>query len=340
MAMERSTVLFLLLGLLMFGSLAIGQSASPQEVIPAKLYNGYLLVVQGSIGNIGKRTFAIDTGAYPSVLDRGIAKKLHLAVKSEELRVVDRNLTSESALVPDVAIGSMHANGVRMLVEELTPISESLGVHLDAIIGVDVLGARTFRIDYGAKKLIFDPADTLPMSAPLYRVDSMPCVDLKVDERPVRLLVDTAGASVLLFSSRLPWASSLVGASHTYTNIGGTFRLRKVNVRSLALHTTSLGPTPIFVSDARNMSDSQFDGLIATGALPVSQIELDFKHQVFRWEPSNSKKDMQRIRQTDEGRPAFSLKPAAPLPSVGFSSPCAISGFCGAPGPIRIMSNK
>jgi len=327
----------------MFGSLAIAQSAHTQEVIPAKLHNGSLEVVQGSIGNISKRNFAIDTGAYPSVLDRSIAKKLQLVAKSEELRVVDRNLRSESVSVPDVEIGSLHASKVRMVVEDLVPISESLGVHLDAIIGLDVLGARNFRIDYKAKQLIFNPADTLSMSAPLHQVDSMACVDLQVDERPVRLLVDTAGASVLLFSNHLPWAASLPGTAHTYTNLGGTSRLRQTSVRSLALHKTSLGAASISVSDAHNLSDFGFDGLLATGILLVSKVEFDFAHQLFGWEPSSSKKDMQRIRETAQGRPPFSLGAAAHIPPTGLgpSSPCNVaSGFCGYPTPFKSPSNK
>jgi hypothetical protein len=343
--MKRCTVLSLLLALLMSGNPATAQSNSAQstnvyEVIPAKLYHGYLMVVQGTIGNLGKRNLAIDTGAMPSVLDRELAKKLHLVAKREQLRVVDRNLKSEAASVPDIAIGSLHASNVGALVEDLTPISENFGVHLDAIIGLDVLAARNFRIDYSAKKLIFDPADALPMSAPMSRVDSMACVDLQVDERPARLLLDTGGASVLLFANHLPWAANLTGTAHTYSNLGGTFRLREVPLHSLALHKTTLGATPIYVSDARNMSDFHFDGLLATGALPVRRIEFDFRRQLFGWEPSTSKKDAMRIHETAEARPAFSLAPAAPLSSTGFSTSCATSGFCGMPGPLRVMSNR
>jgi Aspartyl protease len=343
--MKHGTLFSLLFALLMSGSFAnaqltIAQSSVVHEVIPAKLYHGYLMVVQGTIGDLGKRNFAVDTGAFPSVIDRSLAKKLHLESKREELRVVDRDLTSEAASVPSVSIGSLHASAVRMVVEDLTSLSENFRVHLDAIIGLDVLAARNFRIDYSAKKLIFDPADALPNSASMHRIDAMACIDLQVDERPARLLLDTGGASVLLFANRLPWAATLAGTAHTYTNLGGTFRLREVPLRSLALHTTNLGSTPVYVSDARNMSDFHFDGLLATGALPVSRIDFDFKHQLFGWEPSTSKKDISRIRQTAEATSAFSLTPSAPLSNLGFASGCVTNGFCGAPGPIRIMSNK
>jgi len=343
--MKHRTLFSLVFALLMSGSFATAQSTNAQssnvyEVIPAKLYHGYLMVVQGTMGDLRKRNFAIDTGAFPSVIDRSLAKKLRLVAKREELHVVDRNLNSEAASVPKVEIGSLHLSDVHMVVEDLTEISENFRVHLDAIIGLDVLSSRNFRIDYSAKKLIFDPVDALSMSAPMHRIDAMACMDLQVDERPVRLLLDTGGASVLLFANRLPWAATLTGTAHTYTNLGGTFRLRGVPLRSLALHKTNLGSTPIYVSDARNLSDFHFDGLLATGALPVSRIDFDFKHQLFGWEPSTSKKDVSRIRETAEATPAFSPTPSAPLSSVGFSGGCVTNGFCGAPAPIRIMSNK
>jgi hypothetical protein len=40
---------------------------------------GYLVIVEGSIGNLGKLNFVVDSGAYPSVVDQKIAHGLGLA---------------------------------------------------------------------------------------------------------------------------------------------------------------------------------------------------------------------------------------------------------------------
>ncbi len=49
--------------------------------LPFHLHWGYLVIVEGSIGNVQKLHFLVDTGAYPSVVDQKIAHTLGLAEK-------------------------------------------------------------------------------------------------------------------------------------------------------------------------------------------------------------------------------------------------------------------
>jgi hypothetical protein len=293
----RSTRFFLLSILLLLGTRGSAQPVvSDAQVVPAKIYAGYLVVVQGSIGPLKKRNLVIDTGARPSIISQEIADKLHLALKSEFLRVVDHVIPSKGTIVPSVELGPIRATGLHMSVQDLGSISQTYGVRVDALIGFDVLIGSSFRIDYRDKKVIFGPIDSLPNSAPLRWTDTLPVVDLKVNDQPAHLLVDTATTMVLLFAQRLPWTAAYSSVGRGYTNLGGSFQLRQISPQNLELAGSDLGTNEIYLSTAQNLSAEHFDGFLATGALPLRQIGFDVDHQRLGWEPANSKADDVRIR--------------------------------------------
>src|SRR6266481_9972806 len=342
----RSTLLSLLCAVLLLSSVGSAQiEESTTRVLPAKLYNGYLVVVQGTIGSLEKRNLAIDTGAYPSIVDRSIAKKLHLLGKNEELRVVDHNINTQGAFVPELSIGPIRAKNFEVVVQDLTSISETFGVRVDALIGLDLLVYSSFRIDYRDKKVVFGPIDPLPMAAPMHWTDRMVCVDLKVNDQPAHLVVDTGAASLLLFGQRLPWTKGYNGDARGYNNLGGRFTLREVKAHSLALAGHELGAGTVFISNAQNMTPFHFDGLLATGALPFRQIAFDFERQQLEWEPASSRADDVRRLATTEARiAALSFAAAAPVSQFAIPGQCTMNGVsgsaCGGSSPVMPLSTR
>ena len=333
--MRRSTLLSCLSVVLLFSGLtaAVAETNSQLNlVLPAKIYNGYLVVVQGSIGNLEKRNFVIDTGAFPSVLDQDLARKLHLVGQKKELRVVERNLQSRAVLLPTMQIGPLRATNLQVMTQDLTPISEVFRVRIDALIGLDLLVHTSFRIDYVGKQVVFGPVDRMPFTAPIKWTDSMICVELKVNSRSTHLLVDTGAASVLLFADRVPWARDIADEIASYRNIGGQFRIRRIAAKSIEIAGSNLGPAPVFVSEAHNMSPFHFDGLLATGVLPLRQITFDLDRQQFGWEPAVAKSETNRARAANKRATSVAL--AAEAPSDFQASPC--EGF--GPGALCAMS--
>jgi hypothetical protein len=330
-------MLSFLWAVLLLGTSGSAQPVAPaSQVIPAKVYGGYLVVVQGSIGPLEKRNLVIDTGAYPSIIDREVAKKLHLTARSSMLRVVDHNINSQEAFLPAVQVGPIRARGLRVGVQDLTSISRTYGVRVDALIGFDVLVGSSFRIDYREKKVIFGPIDSLPMSAPLHWTDNMPSVDLKVNDQPAHLLVDTASATVLLFGQRLPWTATYKGDARGFVNLGGSFQLREITAQSLELAGNDLGPGQVFISHAQNITTLHYDGFLATGVLPFRQIGFDVDHQRLGWEPANSKADTLRIRAAAKPREVgVPVATAAPISETSVAGECAINNIpglsCGQP---------
>jgi hypothetical protein len=310
--MAHHTALSLSCALLFSCSAGMAQSSSVQHVVPLKLYGQHLIVVQGSIGSFEKRNLVVDTGAYPSIIDRGLAKKLHLSGPGEQLDAVDHTLTRPAVLVPSVDVGPIHVTGLHSLVDDLSAVSERFGVRIDALIGLDVLGHSSFRIDYGARKIYFGPVDPLPSSVPFEKTDSMMCVDLRVGRGSVRLLVDTGAQNLLLFGSRVSWLSTRTRRTSEFTNLGGNLTLREISLDVLQLGDTDLGSQPIFVSDATNLPAYRFDGFLATAQF--QQIAFDFERREFSWMTKNTRLDQVRLAAESGTSPADGTGFAEGLP--------------------------
>jgi predicted aspartyl protease len=287
--------------------------------------------VHGSIGSFENRNLVIDTGAYPSIIDRAVAKKLHLTGPAEELDAVTRTLKRPAVMVPSFDVGPIHADGVRSLVEDLSAASQRFGVRIDALIGLDVLAHSSFRIDYGARRMYFGPVEPLPSSAPFQIIDAKLCVDLYAGTRSVRLLVDTGAEKLLLFGSRVPGLAAPTAPTQEFTNVSGNFRLREIRFERLQLGDTNLAGEPIYVSDAANLPPYVFDGFLATAQF--RQIAFDFERQEFSWMTNDERRDQVRVA-TNSSKPVPATPTAVPSMDAAIeetSSPSSTPGLCGDP---------
>jgi len=289
---------FLLCVFVMTSSLGVAASPTEEQVIPFKLYSDYIVVVQGTIGNMTRRNLVIDTGAYPSVIDRDLAKRLGLAGQKGTMRVLEQTLTAESVWLPEIEIGSVRSQNMRVVVRDLGAISQEFGVRVDAMIGLDVLANRSFRIDYKRKTIVFGPVETLSWSAPMRQPAGMACVDVRIGGRLQRLLLDTGAGGFLLFANRVPWVSRNAGYLRQSTNLGGTFTLRQIKATEVMVGDQNLGSREILISDAQNMSVYPFDGLLAPAALGFREIAFDFEHGIFSWEAGNRHDDVHVATET------------------------------------------
>jgi hypothetical protein len=124
----------------------------PAESVRFQLYQGYLIVVHGSIGAVKNLNIFLDTGATPALLDSRVARKLNLrGEESVSIVRLDRRTRAEETTVPSLEIGPLKCSNLRVVTADLSFYEKVLPVRIDAIVGLDVLGQRPFVIDYPAR---------------------------------------------------------------------------------------------------------------------------------------------------------------------------------------------
>lgn len=265
-------------------TLLLSGACLAQSNLPFKLVGEHLIVVQGSLGDLQKRNLVIDTGAYPSIIDTGVARKLHISGHKEELDAVNHKLSRPVVVVPSVDVGPVHAPAVRVMTADLSAASQAFGTRIDALIGLDVLQHASFRIDYHAKRIFFSEVETLPDSAPFRWTEGLLTISLRANSGTLRMLVDTGAQSTLLLAPQL--AVSGRGHNREFTNLGGNFSLREVKLENVQLGDFELGSQAVYVSDAPN--SCPFDGFLST--IQFEQIAFDFPSHTFSWKLRESRK--------------------------------------------------
>jgi predicted aspartyl protease len=268
-----------------------GSAEPPQEDavlrISFKLQRGFAIVVRGSIGSAKNLNFLIDTGASPSVVDYRIARKLRLAASSGQLSTFTQRVAVDQAIAADVRLGPFRAGELRVLVHDLSVLEETLGVRVDAMVGYDFLKQGPFTIDYVSRTILFGPIDprleTIPYVAELPYV----VVLMRVRDAELPLLVDTGAHDLIVFEDGLKdiGTRSLGGSDSTWTNLGGTTR-----VKPLDLSRSFLGAMPwsdrgaFLLQNSHSSNSTGFKGLLGVAALQTARVGFDPVRRLFAWE--------------------------------------------------------
>jgi predicted aspartyl protease len=253
--------------------------------IPIRLYWDYLVLVEGSIGNLRKLTFEVDTGAYPSVIDQKIAQKLGLPEQSSRVNLSKTSLNARLLVLPSLVLGPVRVESLAVLAQDLSRFQKILGHKVDGIIGLDVLRKSSFAIDYRTREMIFGPIVPLTFSAPFDTEVPIVTIRARLQNRQLRLVVDTGAPDLMLFQSRVPEAITLqLLGMETVSDVSGTFQRRKVRIPHAYFGKESIGTQFAFVLDDHKDEGDDFDGVLGVRGLQFHKIALDFEQRRFWWE--------------------------------------------------------
>ena len=175
----------------------------PRGSIPVKVYRGFLVVAEGQFGGeIAPQNFIIDTGTSPSILNIGAARHLGLPLSRARLSAIGGQSEAFATTLPEIRLGPLQAMAVPVLVSDLSRVEYDLKLPIAGILGMDVLGKNSFRLDYGKQLIEFGEADPAGIPVNLSTRADLPIAEIKVGGKILHLLVDTGSERLVFFGAR------------------------------------------------------------------------------------------------------------------------------------------
>ncbi len=258
--------------------------ATPPAKLPFRLSSGYLIEVDGRIGNQVNLKFLLDTGATISILDNRIANELRLHRSPAESFTFDRKLHWDRANIPEVQFGQIRVCNVEMLVGQLARYS-AFARHLDAVIGMDLLKLTDFSIDYDTKTIVF-LAGQREYTPPAEPLSESLVLELLVQGHPLRLIVDTGFQGLLLYRERLQERIPMlrtVGNS-TAVTLGASLDAIQVELPDVGFGTRTDAVTALLVKAPPPDTLPGVVGVVGLTPLKARRVFFDFGKKKLTWE--------------------------------------------------------
>jgi predicted aspartyl protease len=255
------------------------------STLPFRLVSGYLIQVEGRIGDQIHLKFILDTGATISMVRERIAEKLKLDTHTAQSFNFDQNLQWKAATLPEVQFGPVRAANVAVLVGDLARYSEFAG-KADAIIGMDLLNLRNVTIDFGAGNLIFEATALkayVPGGEPMTKCLM---VELQVQDRPVRLIVDTGLEGILLYEERLRQSVPGLRTAGSIKNatVGGRMRVKQAILPDIVFGKRNRQVPVLLLPSPAADTLPGIDGIVGISALQARRVHFDFSGKTLSWE--------------------------------------------------------
>jgi predicted aspartyl protease len=257
----------------------------PGSALPFRLSSGYLIQVEGRIGGQAHLKFILDTGASITIVGQRIAQKLKLDAHPAQSFNFDRNLQWETATLPEVQFGPIRAANVAVLVGDLARYSE-FASKADAIIGMDLLKLSDVTIDFGIGKLIFDLTEPRTYSAGGDPMAQCLIVELLVQDRPVRLIVDTGLQGMVLYEERLRKSVPELRTAGSIKNatMGGRMQVKQATLPDVIVGNRNRQVPVVFLPSPAAGTLPGIDGIVGIAALQAHRVHFDFSRRTLTWE--------------------------------------------------------
>jgi len=247
------------------------------------LYRGYLIVADGRLGSLEHANLLLDTGTSPSMIDKSISERLGLKGAPRPVSLFNTDVRSESVVLPDFQLGPLERHDFPVMVADFSKISSDLGTRVDGVIGLDVLGATSFTIDYKKRRIAFH-ASRQRHSVAFNAGPQFVTVDLKAGGHLLHLLLDTGTPHLVLFQDALrhldyDW-SATTGSGQ---NISGNVNYGTIILPEAQFGGENVGPQRASVVATQQNIARDYDGLLGISVLRPTRLSFDFENRVLGW---------------------------------------------------------
>ena len=262
-------------------------SAAAQKVVATmsstfELVSGFLVVVDGQIGNLDGLKFILDTGSTNSLIDRKVADRLHLQRRPGDVLNFNGYTSVEWADISGLRVGPLSTETLRVMVAKLADFSEFAGA-ADGIIGLDVLSrSKKFTVDYDRRTVSIQmPDDGTPArSTSEYFVVPLVVQGLRMD-----LIVDTGLQAIVLYKNRLHRRLPKVRTEGKSTNVTiGRLRGTQATLPGVRIAGGEVVISVILIDGPDEGALPGVDGVLGTAFLSAKRIEFDFDARILRWQ--------------------------------------------------------
>jgi predicted aspartyl protease len=273
-----------------FVGLVISAAAAKHDVqkIPFILYRNHLIVVEGSLKQ-QQRHVLIDTGTNVSIIDTATAEELNLQhIADGNITTLDGVAQTYFAILPELALGPIHRENLRVAVNDLSWVHNQIGIRVDAVIGIDALQAANFQIDYISRTIRFGSIRMPRTAAPMVEENGLLTVQAELNGTSAKLLVDTGGSALVLFAAEMPQVTEWkdLGIPIRMSNLAGHTDLRQIQLKDAHIGDVNLSGTLALI--AGNPTCCHLQGLLGISQVQFKRVVFDFTRSLVGFELQNS----------------------------------------------------
>jgi hypothetical protein len=248
----------------------------PQR-IPLRIYRDFFLVAEGRFGEASaSQNFILDTRTRPSVINVSMAKQLGLATTPFIFRAFSKAITAQAAVIPEIDLGPLRDVSLPVQVQDLSWFERDIGIPIAGIIGLDVLSKSSFRLDYDNSEMEFGDVPHEGIAAHIDARAGLAVVELQIEGKEGRFLVDTGSNRVVLFGGHFAdagWLTFRNAPRKAASLIDPKLRVQVFSAADIILGGQHFSDDQVFF--VPKSSDPVFDGLLGVRALGIRGVSFD-----------------------------------------------------------------